>query len=90
VSFIFIEGNMAKINKRRHFCARVLLGNIRRKFSLKNPGFWNAYHETSNNAVWLGLYGITYDIFLDSIQITIVFVSSLLFGTVKTNVSLKT
>jgi len=25
------------------FCARVLLGNIRRLFYLKNPGYWNAY-----------------------------------------------
>ena len=25
------------------FCARVLLGNIRRIFLLKNLGYWNAY-----------------------------------------------
>ena len=26
------------------FCARVLLGNIRRIFLLKNLGYWNAYY----------------------------------------------
>ena len=31
------------------FCARVLLGNIRRFFYLKNPGYWNAYLY---NIIW--------------------------------------
>ena len=45
-SFIFIEGSMAEQAQDKYaqvVCARVILGNIRRKFSLKNAGFWNAY-----------------------------------------------
>ena len=40
---------MAKQTQDKHtyvFCARVPLGNIRRKISFKNPGFWNAYYYT--------------------------------------------
>ena len=37
------------------FCARVLLGNIRRIFLLKNLGYWNAYHYTDS---------VAYNIFL--------------------------
>ena len=31
------------------FCARVLLGNIRRFFLLKNLGCWNAYQKAIKN-----------------------------------------
>ena len=36
-SFIFVEGSMAKINRRRHFVPGSVLRNIRRKISFKNP-----------------------------------------------------
>ena len=44
--FILIGAQMTEQSQVKHelsFCARVLLGNIRRIFLLKNLGYWNAY-----------------------------------------------
>ena len=45
--FIFIGARTTEQSQVKHellFCARVLLGNIRRIFLFKNLGYWNAYH----------------------------------------------
>ena len=47
VIFILIGAQTMEQSQVKHelsFCARVLLGNIRRIFLLKNLGYWNAYY----------------------------------------------
>ena len=43
-SFIFVEGSMAKQTTHRYLVPEFHWENIWRKISLKNLGFWNAYH----------------------------------------------
>ena len=48
--FILIGAQMTEQSQVKHelsFCARVLLGNIRRIFLFKNLGYWNAYSMLS-------------------------------------------
>ena len=45
--FILIGACTTEQSQVKHellFCARILLGNIRRIFLLKNLGYWNAYY----------------------------------------------
>ena len=35
----------SQVKRELLFCARVLLGNIRRIFLFKNLGYWNAYYR---------------------------------------------
>ena len=47
-SFILIGARtteQSQVKRELLFCARVLLGNIRRNFLLKNLGYWNAYFK---------------------------------------------
>ena len=46
--FILIGARTTEQSQVKHellFCARVLLGNIRRILLLKNFGYWNAYYK---------------------------------------------
>ena len=55
--FILIGAQTTEQSQVKHelsFCARVLLGNIRRMFLLKNLGYWNAYHWYSMDILGSG------------------------------------
>ena len=54
--FILIGARTTEQSQVKHelsFCAKVLLGNIRRIFLLKNLGYWNAYQQACKLIVYL-------------------------------------